>query len=204
MLHYSCGDARVTFLEGTFSFTPSCLRYSIRFRTRFHFLCARRNSLRQSFLETLQVAHVYCLAGWPLSCFFGIELYNYVWQPPNIHKSDTDFSWSPSLAHLHIYFSWTHQHTNALLHAYLLIVFTSPAAPNAENIGDCELIPNVIFHDACRAKLGLTGSSLVFIFFPSVEGHRFCRTGRDVEWNGWWQYLNANENEVGFGERLNV
>lgn len=46
------------------------------------------------------------------------------------------------------------------------------------------------------------------LLFSPVEGHRCCGTwsknGRDVEWNGWWQYLNANENEVGFGEWLNI
>lgn len=46
------------------------------------------------------------------------------------------------------------------------------------------------------------------LLFSPEEGHRCCGTwsknGRDVEWNGWWQYLNANENEVGFGEMSNV
>lgn len=44
--------------------------------------------------------------------------------------------------------------------------------------------------------------------FSPVEGHHCCKTwnkhGWHVEWNGWWQYLNANENEVGFGEMWNV
>lgn len=28
--------------------------------------------------------------------------------------------------------------------------------------------------------------------------------GREVDWNGWWQYLNANENEVGLDEMVHV
>lgn len=64
-------------------------------------------------------------------------------------------------------------------------------------------VSNWIFDDAYAAKSWLTGTC----YFP-MEGHRCCRTwnkhGGDVEWNGWWQYLNANENEVGFGEMLNV
>lgn len=52
--------------------------------------------------------------------------------------------------------------------------------------------------DAYGAKLRLTGSC-----FLLVEGHRCCRTenqqGRDVEGNGWLQYINANENEAELG-----
>lgn len=81
--------------------------------------------------------------------------------------------------------------------------------PWEHTVGECKLgclaILNVISDDACGAKLSLTGS---YFFFPPMDGHHGCRPwnkhGREVEWNGWWQNLNANGNEAGFGEMLNV
>lgn len=44
--------------------------------------------------------------------------------------------------------------------------------------------------------------------FFAMEGHDCCRTwiehAENVEWNGWWRYLNANEKGAGFVEMGDV
>lgn len=165
------------------------------------FMCLRVHE-EQIFISAHD-GQAYCLAGWPLSFNVSFESYIYVRSSSSVHLFTTDYSWSPPLVHSSIIYLFT----SALYHTYLLIVLVSLPVHNPGYIGECELtsfgVLNLIFDDAYGAKLWLTGSC----FFP-MEGHRSCRTwnkhGRDVEWNGWWQYLNANENEVGFGEMLNV
>lgn len=99
---------------------------------------------------------------------------------------------------------WAHKCT--ISHLFADCFSISPSSQSWVH-GEYELtclgILNIIFQWCLRRKTLADR----FLFFP-MEGHRCCRTwnkrGRDVEWNGWWQYLNANENEVGFGEMLNV